>query len=582
MSSAKLMSMLVVTLGLLPDDSPQASKGGTPAASPVERICFSIEVFRRENCRQCDDAQTFLADLVKRRDNVRVTCHDVVEDAASLKRLHELCRKFGIKTAGVPAILMCNQFSVGYRDDQTTGRRIEELLTIEVFAREGCPHCASAKRFLADLERRYPGLPIRICDVFKDPAARKRMQELAERYHVQVPTLPLIVIYGRAIVGYQDAASTGRDIENLVKSATARCPAEEKPADARKESRLAPQAKPAPATRLPSRHPLTSLGLLEFHLPDATESTGLILAPHRWPVSSMAFAATPREKTPRAVEEPTSEPEAVSRPDESLPQEATETIESEARRLPPPEEINVPLFGKLRVSVLGMPAFTFLIGLLDGFNPCAMWVLIFLLSILVNLKSRGRLLLIAGTFVAVSGLAYFMFMAAWLNVFMLIGFARHAQIALGILAVFIGLVNVKDFFAFGRGFSFSIPQSAKPGIYARMRQIVMTKYITVALAGAVVLAVLVNTIELLCTAGLPALYTEILTFRNYPWWENYLYLSLYIVAYMFDDTIMLVIAVVTLSHRKLQEREGRWLKLISGLVILALGAAMLFKPDWLV
>ena len=247
-----------------------------------------------------------------------------------------------------------------------------------------------------------------------------------------------------------------------------------------------------------------------------------------------------------------------------------------------PEVVRVPWLGRLDVGKLGLPVFTFLIGLVDGFNPCAMWVLVFLLSVLVGLNSRKKLVLIAGTFVVVSGLAYFVFMAAWLNVFVLIGFVRWAQVVLGLLAVAIGSVHVKDFFAFKKGLTLSIPESAKPGIYARVRKIATAENLPVALGAAVVLAVLVNTVELLCTAGLPALYTQILSARGYPWWLNYLYLSLYIVAYMFDDTLLLIAVVVTLSRRRLQESEGRWLKLVSGLVILVIGVVMLVRPEWLV
>ncbi len=210
-----------------------------------------------------------------------------------------------------------------------------------------------------------------------------------------------------------------------------------------------------------------------------------------------------------------------------------------------------------------------------------MWVLVFLLSVLVNIKDRRKILAIAGTFVVVSGVAYFTFMAAWLNVFMLIGIVRPVQVILGVFAIFIGVINVKDFFAFKKGISLSIPESSKPGLYRRVRQIVTAKYLSVALTGAITLAIVVNMVELLCTAGLPALYTQILTSHGLPWWQNYLYLGLYIAAYMFDDTLLLGIVVVTLSNRKLQEREGRWLKLISGLVILALGVVMIFRPGWL-
>lgn len=245
------------------------------------------------------------------------------------------------------------------------------------------------------------------------------------------------------------------------------------------------------------------------------------------------------------------------------------------------ESIAVPIFGRIDAGKLGLPLFTIAIGLVDGFNPCAMWVLLFLLSILVNVKDRRRILLIAGTFVFISGLAYFVFMAAWLNVFLLVGYLRGVQIALGILAVVVGTIHIKDFFAFKKGISLSIPESAKPGIYQRVRHIVTAENLIGALIGSIILAVLVNIVELLCTAGLPALYTHILTMHQLPAWQNYAYLILYNVAYMFDDGLMVAIVSWTLSKSKLQETQGRWLKLISGTVIAVLGILMIVKPNWL-
>ena len=245
------------------------------------------------------------------------------------------------------------------------------------------------------------------------------------------------------------------------------------------------------------------------------------------------------------------------------------------------EGIKTPWFGELRVRDLGLPLFTIVIGLQDGFNPCAMWVLLFLLSLLVNLQDRRKMALIAGTFVLVSGLIYFAFMAAWLNMFLLIGLSRAVQITLGGVALFAGAVNVKDFFAFHRGISLSIPESAKPGFYARVRGILQAKNLAGALAGIVVLAGLVNMIELLCTAGFPALYIQILTMQQLPTWEYYGYLGLYNLAYILDDSLMVTIAVVTLSRRKLQEHAGRWLKLTGGAVMLSLGLVLILKPEWL-
>jgi glutaredoxin len=248
---------------------------------------------------------------------------------------------------------------------------------------------------------------------------------------------------------------------------------------------------------------------------------------------------------------------------------------------PTPESIRTPWFGELTVSDLGLPLFTVVIGLLDGFNPCAMWVLLFLLSLLVNFQDRLKMALVAGTFVAVSGVIYFAFMAAWLNLFLLIGLSRAVQIGLGCIALFVGVVNVKDFYALHHGISLTIPESAKPGFYARVRAILQAEHLIGALVGIVILASFVNIVELLCTAGFPALYTQILTLQQLPMWEYYSYLGLYNLAYIFDDSLMVTIAVVTLSRRKLQEGAGRWLKLTSGLVMVGLGTVMVLKPEWL-
>jgi hypothetical protein len=245
------------------------------------------------------------------------------------------------------------------------------------------------------------------------------------------------------------------------------------------------------------------------------------------------------------------------------------------------DSIDVPLLGRMYLGELSLPAATLILGLLDGLNPCAMWVLLFLLSLLVNLHDRRTMLLIGGTFVAVSGLVYFAFMAAWLNLFLLIGLSRAVQVALGGIAVLVGVINVKDGLAFRHGPSFTIPEAVKPGIYAQVRRILRAENLPGAFVGVVGLAVLVNTIELLCTAGLPAVYTHILTLQQLPWWSYYGYLGLYNAAYMLDDSLMLGLAVITLSRRKLQEAGGRWLKLVSGMVMLGLGAVLIAHPEWL-
>ena len=253
-----------------------------------------------------------------------------------------------------------------------------------------------------------------------------------------------------------------------------------------------------------------------------------------------------------------------------------EELLSGASRADPEEEVVLPLIGRVSAAGSGLLVFTLAVGLADGFNPCAMWVLLFLLSLLAHVHSRARMIAIAGTFLAVSGAVYYLFMTAWLGAFLALGHSRSLQALLGVLALAAAAIHLKDAWAPGRGPSLSIPESAKPGIYARVREIVTAQNLPAALAAACALAVGVNLVEMLCTAGLPAVYTAVLASRGLGFWERQGYLVLYIAAYMLDDGLMTAAAVATLSATRLQERGGRVLQLISGVVLAALGLALLF------
>jgi glutaredoxin len=250
----------------------------------------------------------------------------------------------------------------------------------------------------------------------------------------------------------------------------------------------------------------------------------------------------------------------------------------EAQPAPDASGFEVTLFGRtISLDDVGLPLFTVAMGLLDGLNPCSMWVLILMISLLAPLNDRKRMVAIAGTFVLVEGIAYFAFMAAWLNLFLFIGLSRASELVIAGLAIVAGLINLKDVVAFGRGISLSIPDSAKPGIYARMRSILHAENLTAALVGTVILGLLVQVVEFLCTSGFPALFTRILTLKQLDTLAYYGYLLLYIAAYMVDDIVVLTIGVVTLSKHRLQEKEGRVLKLLSGLAMVGLGMYLVFR-----
>ncbi|MDD5319585.1 MAG: glutaredoxin domain-containing protein [Methylococcales bacterium] len=364
---------------------------------------------------------------------------------------------------------------------------------IEVFVRNGCPHCAKAELFLQVLEREQPALRIVIHDVVEEPAALERLQRLAKNQGIGTVRVPAFQVGGQLITGFSDEITTGQLIRNA---------------------------------------------LAQTQTPKNQDTSGSCEA------------------------------------GQALSCEAGAEVSTKAE-----QPFVLDFFGlRLSLDEAGLPLFTLAMGLLDGFNPCSLWVLILMISLLAPMNNRLRMTAIAGTFVAVEGLAYFIFMAAWLNLFLLIGFSRLSEIVIAAIALLAGMINLKDFRFYGRGVSLSIPDAAKPDIYAGMRRILNAQNLTGALIGTVALAVLVQIVEFMCTSGFPALYTRILTLKQLDSMSYYGYLLLYNLAYMFDDIIILAIGVITLSQRRLQEKEGRWLKLISGLVMVGLGVYLIVAP----
>lgn len=351
---------------------------------------------------------------------------------------------------------------------------------LEVYVRQGCPHCASAKAYLARAQVMHPNVRVVYRAVDEDKAARDDLLRVSESGGFWPPGVPTFVYRGQVLVGFESDERSGPLLEALL--------------------------------------------LGQFHPP------------------------------PQA---PAASPQAPSGPESMMT-------------------------GLPSVQDWGLPLFTLAMGLLDGFNPCAMWVLLFLLSLLVRLQDRRRMAMIAGTFVLVSGLVYYAFMAAWLNVFLAVGLSGPVRIGLAVLALMIAAVNLKDgLWGIGQ-VSLSIPATAKPGVYARMRQVMQAPSMSLAMVAVAGLALAVNFVELLCTAGLPAMYTAVLTQQQLGAGEHYGYLALYILGYIADDSLMVGTAALALSHSKLSEVAGRRLKLISGVVMLILGCVMLFRPEWLV
>jgi len=188
------------------------------------------------------------------------------------------------------------------------------------------------------------------------------------------------------------------------------------------------------------------------------------------------------------------------------------------------------------------------------------------------------MLLIGGIFVLFSGVMYFLFMAAWLNLFMVIGQLAAITTAGGIIALLVGGINVKDFFLFKQGISLVIPESVKPKLYERMRGLLKAPTLPAMIFGTIILAVTANAYELLCTAGFPMVYTRVLTLQRLTTFQYYQYLVLYNVVYVVPLAIIVSVITVTLGSRKMTEWQGRQLKLVSGLMMLSLGTVLIVNP----
>ena len=244
-----------------------------------------------------------------------------------------------------------------------------------------------------------------------------------------------------------------------------------------------------------------------------------------------------------------------------------------------PDTIRLPIGGDVDVTALSLPVLTVVMASLDAFNPCAFFVLLFLLSLLTHTRSRRRMLLIGGVFILVSGLAYFLFMSAWLSVFSVMGGLPWITAAAGLLAVTIGLFNVKDFLRPGGKVSLGMNRHQRSALFERTRNLLQIDALVPVIGATLLLAVAANSYELLCTAGFPMVYTRVLTLEDLDGAERLVWLAAYNLIYVLPLLAILLTYVFTLGSRKLTAREGRALKLLSGLMMLGLGLLLLVWPE---
>lgn len=251
-------------------------------------------------------------------------------------------------------------------------------------------------------------------------------------------------------------------------------------------------------------------------------------------------------------------------------------IENES---PIPESISFPVLGEISTKHLSLPLFTLVIAGLDGFNPCAMWVLIFLITLLIGVHDRFKRWLLGITFIAASALVYFIFMSAWLNIILFIGYIFWVRIAIGGVAIAGGVYNLKEYFTNKENACKVTSGTKRQAVFSRLKELVLERNILIALVGIILLAFSVNLVELVCSAGLPVVFTQVLALSDLPTWQYYGYMFLYILVFMADDLFIFFTAMLTLEVTGVSTKYVRVSHLIGGILMLILGAILILKPE---
>ena len=244
-----------------------------------------------------------------------------------------------------------------------------------------------------------------------------------------------------------------------------------------------------------------------------------------------------------------------------------------------------------KISILGhqislknltLPVIASLIGLVDGFNPCAMWVLLFLISVLIGMKDRKRMWILGLTFLLTSALIYLVFMLAWLNAAKLLLTINWLRLIIGLIAIIGAIINLRSYIRHRKDNGCDVIDDKKRSkIFDKIKKFTHEKNFILAIIGAMALAISVNIIELACSAGLPVMFVEILSMNNLTIIEYIIYIALYMFFFLLDDLVVFFIAMRTMELTGFSTKYGKVSKLVGGLLLLAIGLLLILKPEWL-
>ena len=245
------------------------------------------------------------------------------------------------------------------------------------------------------------------------------------------------------------------------------------------------------------------------------------------------------------------------------------------------EEIKVPILGKINAKNVSLPLLAVVLGLADGFNPCAMWILIFLITMLLNMKNRKRMWILGLTFITTSGVVYLAFMLTWLNLATFISKISFVRLLIAFISFFVGYINLNNYFKAKKKDDGCevVDKKERKKIMTKIMNITSEKKFVIALLSIIVLAISVNVIEMMCSIGLPLVFTQILAMNNLGFCSYMLYMFIYILFFLIDDIAVFVIAMTTLKVTGISTKYSKYSHLIAGIITLIIGLLLLLKPS---
>ena len=243
------------------------------------------------------------------------------------------------------------------------------------------------------------------------------------------------------------------------------------------------------------------------------------------------------------------------------------------------KKYSIPLLGNINPKKASIPLVAIILGLIDGFNPCAMWVLLFLLTILINTKDRKKMLIIGSIFLFTSGLIYYLSILG-INIILGIKTVLRLRSVLGGVAIVVGLYNLYTFIKKFKETGCEIVDDKKrKTILQRTNKILVTRNIFLIIIGVATLAISVNLIEMACSLGFPTIFSEIMALNNIKGLNRLLLILLYTIFYMLDDIIVFIISIISLKLIGTSNRVAKVIRFIAALIMITMGILLIFFPD---